>query len=93
MVSKNRKKLSVAAAVLSLVLLTTACRGTEMPYDQHDPFEIGKEQVGRVEAAVSLDVFERLIILPAVQIAEKTQQDAGTLHRDLGGWLGTRHKT
>lgn len=44
MVSKNRKKLSVAAAVLSLVLLTTACRGTEMPYDQHDPFEIGKEQ-------------------------------------------------
>ena len=44
MVTKKRKKLSVIVAALSLALLTSACRGTEMPYDLPEPFESGKEQ-------------------------------------------------
>ena len=44
MVIKNRKRISAIAAALSLVLLTAACGGTEMPYGMPEPFEFGKEQ-------------------------------------------------
>ena len=54
--------------------------------------EIGQEHVGRIEVAIGLDVFQRLVALLAVQIAEKADQNTRTFHRDLGSRLGTRHK-
>ena len=57
-----------------------------------DVLEIGQEHIVQVEVAIGLDVFQRIIVLLAVQVVEEAEQDAGTLHRDLGSGLGTRHE-